>query len=216
MRKNVVGLIVEGDAEFAALPLLHRERLIDRCPPLKPTNVHGIGGERQPAAIGKMLAPKVEAHLIAHRTKVVVCLDREHRELCAPGFAQEILVSIRSTLRSRNRDTSDVHVVIADRAFEAWLLSDAMGMFERGVFKAKPNFPSFEGRVGQRSKLGQVELKKLLGRAYGKTKDGPKLLRLLSLDAARDWKNGRGSRSFDKFVRTLLDQKTAKSGRRRS
>jgi hypothetical protein len=199
-----IGLIVEGDAEFEAFPLLHKKKLVAGCPPLKPINLGGVGAERKPEGIAKLLAPKVIQHQAAGRTKVVICIDREHRTLCASGFATAVTEALRTELQRRGKPSTDVHVVIANRAFEAWLLADAKGLHQRKVFKRTPNFHSFEGQLGERQLKGAVELTTLLGRPYSKTKDGPDLFTKLDFITARTHANGAsGSKSLDKFLRTL-------------
>ncbi len=199
-----LGLIVEGDAEVAAFPLLHKSTLIAGCPPLKATNLGGVGSDRKPEGIAKLIAPKVIAHQIAGRTKVVICIDREQRTLCAPGFATTVLEALKEELKQRNKSWTDVHVIIADRTFEAWLLADAKGLHQRKSFKRPPNFNSFEGQLGERQLKGVVELTTLLGRPYSKTRDGPDLFTKLDFATARTHAKGTsGSKSLDKFLRTL-------------
>lgn len=199
-----VGLVVEGDAEFAAFPLLHKNKLIAGCPPLKASNLNGVGSDRKPEGIAKLIAPKVIAHQTAGRTKVVVCIDREQRSICAPGFATAVLDALKMELQRRGKPSDDVHVVIADRTFEAWLLADAKGLHQRKVFKQAPKFNSFEGQMGERQLKGVVELTNLLDRAYSKTKDGPDIFTKLDFPTARTHSKGAaGSKSLDKFLRTL-------------
>ena len=199
-----VGLIVEGDAEFAALPLLHTRKLVPGCPPLKATNLGGVGSHLEPQGVAKMLAGKVIAHQVAGRTKVVICIDREQRPMCAPEFANKVATALARELEERGHASRDVHLVISDRAFEAFLLADARGFHQRGRFVRQPGFHCFEGEIGAGSKKGVVELSTLLGRDYSKTKDGPTLFAELDFKAARAHRNsGRGSRSLDKLLRTL-------------
>ncbi|HSP77936.1 MAG TPA: DUF4276 family protein [Myxococcaceae bacterium] len=206
-RPNVqptVGLIVEGDAEFAAFPHLHKSKLIASCPPLKAINLGGVSADRKPEGIARLIAPKVIQHQTAGCARVVICIDREHRTLCAPGFASAVTQALRAELQQRGRSSEEVHVVIADRAFEAWLLADAKGLHQRKAFKRAPHFKSFEGQLGERQQKGAVELATLLGRTYSKTRDGPALFKQLDLTAARKHaRGGSGSRSLDKFLRTL-------------
>jgi hypothetical protein len=199
-----IGLIVEGDAEFAAFPLLHKKKLVAGCPPLKPINLGGVGADRKPEGVAKLLAPKVIQHQVAGRNQVVICIDREQRTLCTPGFASAVTEALRVELQKRGRPSTDVHVVIADRAFEAWLLADAKGLHQRKVFKRPPPFYSFEGQLGERQLKGVVELTTLLGRPYSKTKDGPDIFTKLNFSTARTHvKGASGSKSLDKFLRTL-------------
>lgn len=199
-----VGIIVEGDAEFAALPLLHRKKLLPGCPPLKAVNLGGVGSDRKPIGIAKRVAPKVIQLHLARCERIVVCFDREQRPECAPGLAQAVARELDAELAARGKQIPGVHVVIADRAFEAWLLADAVGLHQRGSFKHSPTFHTFEGHLGAQGRKGVVELTRLLGREYSKTKDGPALFEKLCFSDARAHHPGaRGSRSLDKLLRTL-------------
>lgn len=199
-----VGLVVEGDAEFAALPLLHRKKLLRGCPPIRAVNLGGVGSDRKPVGIATRVAPKVIQLHLAGCARIVVCFDREQRAECAPGLAQAVARELRAKLAAQGKSIPDVHVVIADRAFEAWLLADAAGLHARGALRHRPTFHSFEGQLGAQEKKGVVELSRLLGREYSKTQDGPALFERLSFPEARAHRNGgRGSRSLDKLLRTL-------------
>ncbi len=203
-RLATVGLIVEGETEFAALPLLHKEGLVAGCPPLKPTNLGGVGSHLDPVGIARMVTPKVIAHIAAGRTKVIVCIDREQRADCSGEFAQRIVVMLRAELAKKGYQSLDLHVVIADRTFESWLLADARGLYKKGRFKTAPKFQCFEGNLGSRDRKGVVELSQLLGRDYGKTTDGPSLFRHLDFAAARLYgPRQHGSKSLDKLLRVL-------------
>lgn len=194
-----VGLIVEGETEFKALPLLHKKNLVPGCPPLHPTNLNGIGSHMNIQAIAKMVTPKVKAHIAAGRTRVILCIDREQRAECTGEFA----TALHSAIVAR-AGSVDVHVVIADRTFEAWILADARGLYESRKFKVAPNFVCFEGRMGERDRKGCIELDRLLGREYSKTVDGPRLFEAMDFDRARTFGPGQhGSRSLDKLLRTL-------------
>jgi len=202
--KATIGVIVEGDTEYHSLPLLYRKGMVDNCPPIKPINLHGVGSHRDAGGIAKLILPKVIQHRLQGRERVIVCIDREQRELCAPALAHSIRSALVSELDKKGRSPGDLHVVVADRCFEAWILADAAGLYSRGVFSMPPAFHSFEGQLGAERKKGTKELDKLLGRAYSKTVDGPLLFRQLSVKSARcHQKNGSGSRSFDKFLRAV-------------
>ncbi len=182
-----VGLVVEGDTEFAALPLLHRRRLIAGCPPLKATNLGGVGSHKTPAAIANQVAPHVIAHQVAGRPRVVVCVDREQRHDCSPSFARAIHGELVKVYVAKDRPVTalaTVSVVVADRAFEAWLLAGSG--------------QTFDGQLGRKQRKGVVELEALLRRPYRKTVDGPQLFSKLDLQVAR-----RGSKSLDKLLREL-------------
>lgn len=47
---KTAGVIVEGDAEYAAIPRLHTKKLIAGCPPIHVTNLGGVGSHLSPLA----------------------------------------------------------------------------------------------------------------------------------------------------------------------
>lgn len=202
-RPATIGLIVEGETEYHALPLLHRKNLIPGCPPLKPINLGGVGATLNTMGIAKLIAPKVKQHLAAGLQHVVVCLDREQRDDCPGSLAGGVHRELLAVLGASEKKTN-ISVVVADRAFEAWILADASGLHQRGLLKAAPKFRTFEGVLGEQGRKGTIELTRLLGREYRKTIDGPKLFEQMDFTAARTGGRGqRGSRSLDKLLRTL-------------
>lgn len=202
--RATVGLVVEGDTEFAALPRLHTKKLIEGCPPLRAVNLGGVGSDRNADGIARLVAPKVIQHKLAGRQKVVVCLDREQRDRCAPGLASDIRTALAVVLEGKGHRTDDVHIVVADRSFEAWLLAGSAGFVDAGLFIAAPKRVCFEGELCEQGKKGVVELSRLLARPYEKTADGPRLFEDLDIKAARSHGSGlSGSRSFDKFLRSV-------------
>lgn len=207
--KPVVGLVVEGATEFEALPLLHAKPLVPGCPPLNPINFDGGVAQAKPEGIAKRVCKHVLTHLVAGRRTVVVCLDREDRDDCAGAFAEAVQRAIeaeldKTTIIAAKKTPYTVHVVVADRAFEAWILADAHGLHARRVFQRAPSFHSFEGRPGKSGKKGAVEISELWERTYEKTTHGRRLFEELRFEDARRCGNGqRGSRSLDKLLRTL-------------
>lgn len=198
-----IGVLVEGETEYRALPLLRQ--LIATCPPLKQINLHGVGSDRKPIGIAKLVAPKVIELHAGGCERVVVCFDREQRADSAPTLARDVTAALAAELAKRGKaGPPNLHVVIADRAFEAWLLAGADELHAKGLFKSLPTFACFEGQLGAEGKKGTVELTRLLGREYGKTKDGPTLFGSLDIVATRTHAPGaRGSRSFDKLLRSI-------------
>ncbi len=194
---HTIGLVVEGDSEFYALPKL--SWLVPGCPAIRAANLGGLGSDLSVEAIAKRALPKAKQHFAAGRSRVVLCLDRESRKECAGSFATAISKCL-ATMCGK----IDISVVVADRAFEAWILADAVGLYEREEFKREPKFFCFEGQSGERHRKGTVELDSLLGRPYSKTKDGPRLFEKIRFEQARMFGTGkRGSRSLDKLLRVL-------------
>lgn len=203
--RPTIGLVVEGDAEFAALPHLHKSGLLPDCPPMRPINLRGLGSDLTPMAVATRLVPPIIQHQVSGLPRVICCIDRENRESCAPEFAREVSRELVRLMERKNRSTANVSIVVADRAFEAWLLADAMGLHRQRVFVREPSFHCFEEQMGSGAKKGVVELDRLLGRPYRKSVDGPGLFVKLDLASARRHENGgRGSRSLDKFLRTIV------------
>ena len=199
-----VGLVVEGDAEFEALPRLHKKKLVAGCPPLKATNLGGVGSDVTPSAIAKRSVGSVMLHQIAGRSKVVLVIDREQRADCSGAFATAVREALHKELQAKGKPTTDVHVVVADRAFEGWILADAKGLHERRKLKQAPSFNRFEGSMGLRGTKGKDDLTRMLDREYSETSDGPTLFESIDFTVARQFKGTAcGSRSLDKFLRTL-------------
>lgn len=199
---KTAGIIVEGDAEYAASPLLHTKKLLPGCPPLRVTNLGGVGSHLEPIGIAKRVLPKVIQHQVQAHTPILICIDREQRTTSAMKLATQVLQELTTLLTKERRSSSEVGVAIADRAFEAWLLADARGLHRKKMFVRGPAFHSFEGAMGKQQKKGVVELGELLGREYRKTGDGPRLFEKLDFVAARDH-GGHGSVSLDSFLRML-------------
>lgn len=198
--RATAGLIVEGDAEFIALPQLATKNLVHGCPPVRAINLGGVGSDILPVGVARKLRPKILQHRAAGRRPIVVCIDREQRTVSATEFAAQIMRELATLVGA----ITDVHVCIADRAFEAWLLADARGLHRSGLFKRPPTFFRFEGELGKQRGKGVIELTELLGRTYVKTTDGPRLFAKLDFPTAR--KHGprhHGSRSLDMFLTSL-------------
>jgi len=201
---RTVGLVVEGEAEFKALPLLHTKGLLTGCPPLKLRNVGGIGGRVSSAGIAFRVHKAVLGLLAAGVVRVVVCLDRELRQACPGELARDVWKALDRLLKEWGHSGDEVNVVVADRAFEAWLLAGAAELHARSLLRAAPKFQSFEGRMGIRKRLGKYELTQLLGHEYRETRDGPRLFASLDFAATRSQgPTANGSKSLDKLLRVL-------------
>jgi hypothetical protein len=199
---KTAGIIVEGQTERDALPLLHTKKLVRDCPPMSVINLEGVGSHLAPIGVARRVLPKVIEHQVKQRTPIVVCIDREQRDATADEFAKAVLTELTALLRAKGRQANEVRVAMADRAFEAWILADARGLHRKKMFVRGPAFHSFEGAMGKQQKKGVVELGELLGREYRKTGDGPRLFEKLDFVAARDH-GGHGSVSLDSFLRML-------------
>ncbi len=198
-RRDVVGLVVEGRAEYSALPKL--ADLLAGCPSLRPKNMNGCGTTMDATGIARRALSHVREHLDAGVRRVVVCVDREERKLLARNFARQIAGELKRLLVASGYSIEQVSVVVADRAFEAWILADADGLWRRKHFRRKPRQHCYEGHLGPDNDKGKVEISHLLAAEYKETRDGPRLFGLLDVAAARDSRPAaRGSRSLDSLL----------------
>ena len=199
-----VGMIVEGDAEFATFPRMHKEVAASLWPPIKAINLGGVGSDLEPQGIAARIVPKIIQLHVGKVERVVVCFDREQRDQCVVAFANAVTAAIHAKLREKGRPDLHFAVVIADRCFEAWLLAGAASLTANGSFKSLPSTVCFEGSMGERKRKGVLELNKALGRDYRMTTDGPKLFLEMDHVASADHGPGkRGSRSLRKLHKEL-------------
>lgn len=198
-----VGLLVEGEAEYEALAKLPRMGVA--CPPLERRCCSGIGGEAPPAAIARRAAPHLKAMRAMRLNKVVFCLDLERRQTPPLDFAAAVRSALRSELGLAEAEAVWLSVVVANRAFEAWILADATGLHQRGHLKSDPGVGRFEGRMGAGQKLGKAELRTALGSDYRESLHGPRLFGAIELAKARDTAaHATGSESLDRLLRVLV------------
>lgn len=197
-----LGLIVEGDTEFKTFPAMHG--IDSRWPPIKPVNLGGVGSHKLPVGIAKQIAPKIIQLHAAGVDRVVVCIDREQRRDCVVTFADAVRQELGKELAAKQQPGAQFAVVVADRAFEAWILAGADSLYSSKLFKNLPVATCFEGQLGAQDKKGVVEIGKCLGKPYDKLRDGPKLFQTLDHKAAADDGPGkRGSRSLRKLHKEL-------------
>jgi hypothetical protein len=156
--RPTIGLVVEGDTEYIAFPYLHTKKMLPNCPPLKATNLKGVGSHLNPEGVARMVAPKVIAHMAAGRNGVVVCIDLEDRNECPGVFAQAIHAKLKVLLHEKDYDVGNVHIIILNRSFEAILLAGSKGLHQKGLLKAEYGGHSFEGKLGKQGRKGVVEL----------------------------------------------------------
>ncbi len=201
-RKEVVGLVVEGRAEYSALPKL--AEMVYGCPSLRPKSMNGCGATMDASGVARRALSHVREHLDAGVPRVVVCVDRGERKALAQTFARQIEGELKRLLVASAYESDRVSVVVADRAFEAWILADAMGLWQRKHFRRKPRQHCYEGHLGPDNDKGKVEISHLMTVEYKETRDGPRLFGLLDVPAARQSPTaGRGSVSLDLLLQAV-------------
>jgi len=167
------------------------------------SDLRGIGGEASAETIADKVAPRVVL-LRPDNEAILVCLDREGRGVSAADFAADIRTALVRKLRSMGESADSLTVVVADRAFEAWLLADLAGLCRRKRV-AQRRRRCYEGYQNGASDYGVGLLRRHFGR-YHKTIDGPQMFSLVNLGIARiPCTSGRGwgSASLDCFLRAL-------------
>jgi hypothetical protein len=156
-----------------------------------------------PQAIARKVAPR--ALLLApDNDRLIVCLDREGRAESAAEVAESIRLALDREFAVRGESPEiPLDVVVADRAFEAWLLADINGLRAAKRRRALRH-RCYEG-WSERGDYGARVLRKALDR-YEKTDDGPRYFEMIDLEKARqDCHSGRGwgSASLDHFLEAL-------------
>lgn len=200
-----VGLLVEGETEMAALPKLRQMGL--SCPHLVLRKCKPLRGDAAPVTIARIAAPYVRALRAKDVGRVVFCFDREHRDQDPAALAEEVYHALRVELGGGRERADWLHVIVANRAFEAWILADAAGLTSRKDFKSQPCKGRFEGQLGERRLLGVAEITRGLGSPYRKTFHGPRLFGAIELDRARDAApHATGSASLDRLLRVLVGE----------
>ena len=192
MSQMQIAVIVEGDGEVEAVPVLIR-----RFAELAgwPGRVEVRTVIRQPAS--KLLKPdELERHVELAARKlggpggIFVLLDCE--DACPADLGPKLLARVRSA-----RPDLPVSLVLAHREFEAWFLGSAESLAGRRKLPAGlQSHPAPETVRGCKEWLTE---KMPRGTGYEEINDQPALTRQFDLDAARN-----SCPSFDKCHRELL------------
>ncbi len=123
-----MGLVVEGQSEYHAVPEL-LERLGERR--TTPAVFQGQGSEMTPEAVVNRMIGCVRAQLSKKIRRLLVILDRENREECAPSLARRIYDAlVRRLAKEGVHSPCAISVICPDRMFENWLLADPRGLSE--------------------------------------------------------------------------------------
>jgi len=185
-----VGIVVDGIAEYAALPLL-----LPRVAAHSGHTYKVIKADIQPLAPLPAIARTCRQPVIQLEARgidlVVVLFDRETRTECPADIARVVGDEIGSYSRCR------VVVVIKDRKFENWLVSDLSAM---GRHPARFRVSQRHTRAVVPNRADAADaialLRTIVRGTYAKVDDGK-----LILEAADPTRMGRHSRSFRKFLR---------------
>jgi len=192
-----LAVVVEGESDYSAVGVLLRTAGLKRLVRLK------FGSQPVECSVSLLVQRKLLPHIRvaelkgAHR--IIVLLDREWRERCAPGLASDVHNEIvRQMPRYSDAQRKPcVRVVCPDHCLENWLLADPQGLARHAYIRG-----SISGKVGSvaDSKPAVEIIKRVFrkGRTYHKARDAPQLaavVRILDRDVRKR------SKSLDKFLR---------------
>lgn len=189
-----IALVVEGEAEYGALPILVRNaggRTVN------PFVFRGQSDCALPRLAKERIAPKVRLAIYRDVAKVIVVLDRERRPECPGGVAAAIAIAIREVLRQQcgYAGLPPIVVVCADRSTENWLLADAEGLAGCNLLARRPS-------VGSRTNVDGRDASQALknacrpGRSYHKRRDAPILAARVRVTDASVLQRSRSLRKF--------------------
>ena len=199
LRSNVVtiGLVVEGQADYGAVPLLLRRA---GATPGVPIVFRGQGVECPiPTLVQKRLLSPTRAQLVRGHSKVVVIIDREARSDCPGEFAQRVRGELVCQLEAQYgyQGSPPVSVVCADRTLENWLIADPEGVGGHSYIGR-----SITRRVGTNADgcdaISIIQGAYGRGRRYHKTRDAPALAARVRVERADVRQR---SKSLDKLLR---------------
>lgn len=181
--------IVEGDGEVRALPILLR-RIAEakgvydvEVPP--PIRVRKDQFLRRPEELQRKL---LLAAAKAQGGTVLVLLDAD--EDCPVQLVRDVLEKGEESVPG-----ATLHVVIANREYEAWLISAAGSLAGKRGLPEDMDSPANPDEI--RNPKGWLKEKMRHG-GYHEVSDQPALTAVFDLEQARS-----GSRSFRKLVRTV-------------
>lgn len=126
-----IGLVVEGEADFAAIPILLRSAGIRVA---GPAHFGGQPTDCEPGKfqyfVQKAIVPIVRIMCLKGVSLVAVVIDREDRPQCPGNFAQDVLQVIVRTMKAEWRydGSPRIAVISADRNLENWLIADPKGI----------------------------------------------------------------------------------------
>ncbi|MCA1702525.1 MAG: DUF4276 family protein [Actinobacteria bacterium] len=189
-----IGFIVDGDAEYASLRLLFAQLEAATANTLLGPVVAKFHPEAPYGTIARASLPKIKLLEAKGADRVVLLLDRERREACSGEISHGLATALGPRCRS------DLHVVVKDRQFENWLLSDLRAFrTQGGRFRVSKRI---QGDV-EPNKADHVQASELIRRMvqrgnYDKVNDSKRILG--RADVAR---MAAHSRSFRRFLRCL-------------
>jgi len=177
-REPLIGLVVEGQTEYQALPAM-LSRMGLKC--TAPSCFQGQPVEAPiPVLVDRVLLPHVRVQLGRGGDPVIVILDRESRRKSARTLQAEVLRELRKRLRQKEgkkegeEAAGRIRVVVCDRTFENWIISDPEGL-TRSANMNRDLSRQVSCHADERDALSLIKSVFLKGKRYKKAVHGPQL-----------------------------------------
>lgn len=185
-----VGLVVDGDSELLALPIL--------LPRIRGTHrvIKTVKADIQPYSSPQNIARKVQRQLPILKELgvqiVVIVLDREKNPQCCGQWSSAIRDAVISLAGGSN--FSEFRIVLKNRTFENWLIADQASLLSQ---KSRFRWRRLSGEVDELNARDLLN-RAAIGAAYHKIRDSIRIVKL-----AEPAQIGSQSRSFRKFLGVL-------------
>jgi hypothetical protein len=192
-----LGLVVEGEADYGAIPLLLKTAgaTVGRGMVFRGQSV-GCSVEM---LVRRKLLSHTRAQILKGYSKVLVIVDREDRNDCPGEFAQRVQNELVGQLQANYNypGTPPVSVVCADRCLENWLIADPEGIGEHSYIQK-----DISRRVGNnadsKDAVGILHWAYGPRRFYDKSRDASQIAARVRTDRGEVRKR---SKSLDKLLR---------------
>lgn len=192
-----IGLLVEGDSEYHALPYLIPRIATEDVILVRPLRapMHPLAPV---GALAQVAASRARIWKSRGADRIVLLLDNEGRLECPGRFALSLA---RELKRQLGAPSPDVFVVMKVQAFENWLVADTAAISTlQGLFEPPSGFASHIAP----DRADNVDARRLLqqwsrrGHTYEKVETAQRICAVM--DPLRA---GRNSRSFRRLLRVL-------------
>jgi hypothetical protein len=189
-----VGIVVEGEGERAALPLLFK-REFPMHTFLNPVKAKAADPTASVASLAAALERDIRVLLSERVDKVLVLLDREKLPDC-PGMRA---TSLRQAILSRLGADAPVYVVLKNTKFENWLIADCDSLNSLSRYtvsnaakaKIQASADGYDGEILLKQMCGQIQ-------RYHKVRDAMHICKNVNAISI-----AQNSRSFRRLCRLL-------------
>lgn len=184
-----IGIIVEGEGEVPAVPVLIRRIFEEQRPDLAvqiPSPMRLSRGKiTKPSELSR--AVELMARKVGEGAPILIFIDAD--DDCPAELGPRLLAEARSARADR-----EIGVVVAQREFEAWYLASASSLRGKGGLPSDLVAPPNHEQI--RDAKGWLDQRMPSG--YAPTLDQPRFAALFSFEQAR------ANKSFLRFERLLL------------